>query len=62
MSAMSAPIEDPRDEPVTEEEEPAINERVTIHRPTYDELQFEANFHPLGYQRIKVHVYFVILL
>ena len=28
--------------------------RVTIDRPAYDELQFEANFHPQGYQRLKV--------
>ena len=28
--------------------------RVTIDRPTYDELQFEENFQPLGYNRLKV--------
>ena len=28
--------------------------RVTIDRPAYDELQFEENFHPRGYQRLKV--------
>ena len=30
--------------------------RVTIDRPTYDELQFETNFQPQGYQRLKVRI------
>lgn len=28
--------------------------RVTIDRPTYDELQFEEKIRPLGYKRLKV--------
>jgi len=44
-------------EVIPEEEQPAVSDRVTIQRPTYDELQFEESFHPLGYQRFKVHHY-----
>ena len=41
---------------VRDEERSRGGGRVTIDRPTYDELQFEANFHPQGYQRFKVLV------
>ena len=45
----------PSGEVIEEEEEPATSGKVTIDRPTYDELQFEETFHPLGYQRLKVN-------
>lgn len=42
------------DEEVGGEERSRGGGRVTIDRPAYDELQFEENLHPLGYQRLKV--------
>ena len=41
-------------EEVRGEERSRGGDRVTIDRPAYDELQFEENLHPLGYQRLKV--------
>ncbi|XP_065886960.1 prestin-like isoform X2 [Dysidea avara] len=46
----------PSGEVIEEEEEPATSGKVTIDRPTYDELQFEETFHPLGYQRLKLSI------
>ena len=43
-----------RNDEVRDEERSRGGGRVTIDRPAYDELQFEENFHPLGYQRLKV--------
>ena len=43
-----------RNDEVRDEERSRGGGRVTIDRPAYDELQFEENFHPRGYQRLKV--------
>lgn len=43
-----------RNDEVRGEERSRGGGRVTIDRPAYDELQFEENFHPRGYQRLKV--------
>jgi len=51
---MSAPNGEFIAEEEAREEEPAGSDRMTTHRPSYDELG-EESFHPLGHQRLKVH-------